>query len=322
MGKSFKVVCSALYWAVLSVLGLVLSGSFQASAGEPGVAALDGMYGRLPLSFEANMGQADPSVGFVARGRGYSLLLTRAEAVMTLQRSGATRALKGRNLSRRTLRALASEREQTSVKVRLVGSDPAAPLSGAQLLPGKANYLLGKDPAKWWIGIPTYARVEQPGVYPGIDLVYYGNQRELEYDFVVAPGADPNQLRLAYDGVEGMELEAGGDLVVRTKLGEIRQHSPVVYQEIDGVIRKLPAAQVITGHNEVGFRVKDYDASRPLVIDPTVTYGTLLGGNSGELGLSIAVDSSGNAYVCGGTGSYASFPVTSGTVQTTVVPYL
>ncbi|MGA2325015.1 MAG: SBBP repeat-containing protein [Bryobacteraceae bacterium] len=321
MGKSVKAVLSALYWAVLSALGLVLLGSFQASAGEPGVAALDGMYGRLPLSFEANMGQADPSAGFVARGRGYNLLLTRTEAVMMLQRSGATRPLRGRNLSRRTLRALASEREQTSVKVRLVGSDPAAPLSGAQLLPGKANYLLGKDPAKWRIGIPTYARVEQPGVYPGIDLVYYGNQRELEYDFVVAPGADPNQLRLAYDGVEGMELEAGGDLVLRTKLGEIRQHSPVVYQEIDGFIRKLPAAQVITGHNEVGFRVKDYDPSRPLVIDPTVTYGTLLGGTGGELGLSIAVDSSGNAYVCGGTGSYFSFPVTSGTVQTTVVPY-
>jgi hypothetical protein len=277
-------------------------------------ASVDAMYGKLPLSFEANMGQTDPAVGFLARGRGYNLLLTRTEAVLVLHRQKAAGALKGRELTGRKLRALASEAERASVRVRLVGSDPAAPLSGAQLLPGKANYFRGHDPAKWRTDIPTYARVEQPGVYPGIDLVYYGNQRELEYDFVVAPGADPNQLRMAYDGVEGIELEASGDLVLRTKLGEIRQHSPVVYQEIDGVIRKLPAAHVITGRNEVGFQVKDYDARRPLVIDPTVSYGTLLGGAGDELAWGIAVDSSGSAYVCGLTTSL-DFPVTSGAAQ-------
>jgi uncharacterized protein (TIGR03437 family) len=298
----------------IGVVGLITCLLSLGAVGQLQAASVDAMYGKLPLSFEANMGQADPAVGFLARGRGYNLLLTRTEAVLVLHRQKAAGALKGRELTGRKLRALASEAERASVRVRLVGSDPAAPLSGAQLLPGKANYFRGHDPAKWRTDIPTYARVEQPGVYPGIDLVYYGNQRELEYDFVVAPGADPNQLRMAYDGVEGIELEASGDLVLRTKLGEIRQHSPVVYQEIDGVIRKLPAAHVITGRNEVGFQVKDYDARRPLVIDPTVSYGTLLGGAGDELAWGIAVDSSGSAYVCGLTTSL-DFPVTSGAAQ-------
>jgi uncharacterized protein (TIGR03437 family) len=299
----------------VSLLWLSAAGSLPAWAAEPGVPSLDAAYGNLPLSFEANMGQTDPSVGFVARGRGYGILLTRAEAVLVLRRPISAADGKRRAAIRSKFGAGTAEVERTTVRVRVVGSNADAGLRGAQLLPGKANYFHGKDPAKWLTDISTYARVEQAGVYPGIDLVYYGDQRELESDFVVAPGADLSQIRLAYDGVDGIAVDAGGDLVLQTKLGEIRQHSPVVYQEINGAIRKVPAAQVVSGQNEVGFQVQDYDASRPLIIDPTLSYGTLLGGSNNEEGLSIAVDSSGSAYVCGWTQSFADFPVTPGAVQ-------
>jgi uncharacterized protein (TIGR03437 family) len=273
------------------------------------------MYGKLPLSFEANLGQADPSVKFLARGRGYGLMLTGTEAVLVLQ-PGSKAAARGGESLHSEQRGLASEISRASVRIRVANSDPAALLNGGQLLPGKVNYFRGKDPSKWRTGIATYAKVEQKGVYPGIDLVYYGNQRELEYDFVVAPGADPSQIRLAFEGVEGMEVEADGGVALRTKVGTLRQRSPVVYQEIDGVIRKLPATHVITGRNEVGFQVKDYDARRPLIIDPTLSYGTLLGGTGAELTWSVAVDSSGSAYVCGATFS-VDFPVTPGAFQGT-----
>lgn len=304
---------SARKWQYIGVLGLIISSHSMSAMGAPPAASVDALYGKLPLSFEANMGQADPSVKFLARGRGYGLMLTGTEAVLVLQ-PGSKAAARGTKSLRGKQRRLASKISRASVRIRVANSDPAAFLNGGQLLPGKANYFRGRDPAKWRTGIATYAKVEQKGVYPGIDLVYYGNQRELEYDFVVAPGADPSQIRLAYDGVEGMEVEADGGVALRTRLGTIRQHSPVVYQEIDGVIRKLPAAHVITGPNEVGFQVKDYDASRPLIIDPTVSYGTLLGGAYDDFGYAIAVDSSGSAYVCGLTVSL-DFPITPDAVQ-------
>ena len=303
--------------AILAIALLWLGGpgSLPALAAEPGAPSLDTLYGNLPLSFEANMGQADPSVGFVARGRGYGILVTRAQAVLVLRRPIAGSAGKRRAATRGKLGAGAAEVERTTVRVRVVGSNADAGLRGAQLLPGKANYFHGKDPAKWLRDLPTYARVEQPGVYPGIDLVYYGNQRELESDFVVAPGADLSRIRLAYDGVDSIAVDSSGDLVLQTKLGQIRQPSPVVYQQIDGATRKVAAAQVVTGQNEVGFKVQGYDASRPLIIDPTLSYGTLLGGSEVEEGISIAADSSGSAYVCGLTDSFTDFPVTLGSVQ-------
>ena len=208
---------------IICLLSLSAMGTLQAQS-------VDAMYGKLPMSFEANMGQADPSVKFLARGRGYGLMLTGSEAVLVLQPGSKAMAAKGQELARSKQRGLASEISRASVRIRVANSNPAALLNGAQLLPGKANYFIGRDPSKWRTGIATYAKVEQKAVYPGIDLVYYGNQRELEYDFVVAPGADPSKIRLAYDGVEGMEVEADGGLALRTTLGTIHQRSPVVYQ--------------------------------------------------------------------------------------------
>lgn len=292
---------------------LAALGTLQA---QPSAPALDAMYGKLPLSFESNMGQTDASVNFLARGSGYNIMLTRTEAVLVLGRRKAMGSSE-RPTSGLVRRQSTESLEQTVVRMRMVGADPAAPMRGGLLLPGKANYFRGKDPARWRTDIPTYRQVLQPGVYPGIDLVYYGNQRQLEYDFVVGPGADPRQIRLAYDGVDGIEVEPGGDLLLHTPLGELRQHAPVIYQEIDGVVRNVAGAQVVTGRGEIAFEVRDYDTSRPLVIDPRLGYSTLLGGGGGDQAMALALDSSGNAYVCGWTTSFVTFPVTPSAFQRT-----
>jgi len=167
-------------------------------------------YGELPLSFEANQGQTDPTVSFVSRGPGYTLFLTPTEAVLALrQPDKGTRVL----------------------RMKTAGATPAAMPAGVDRLPGRSHYFIGNDPAKWRTGIPTYARVEYREVYPGVSLVYHGHGRQLEYDFVVAPGADPKAIALVFDGAEGPTLDARGDLVLDGGRGEIRVHRPVIYQD-------------------------------------------------------------------------------------------
>ncbi|TMI11754.1 MAG: hypothetical protein E6H40_03915, partial [Betaproteobacteria bacterium] len=161
----------------------------------------------------------------------------------------------------------------------------------------------GKDPAKWRTNVPTYAKVHYRAVYPGIDLVYYGNQRQLEYDFVVAPGADPNRIVLGFQGAERLEINAEGELVLHAGGEVIHQRVPVIYQEIDGVRTKIEGRYVLKDAHRVGFQVAAYDPSRPLVIDPTLVYSTYLGGSGGDVGHGIAVDAAGAAYVTGLTGS-------------------
>ncbi len=183
-------------------------------------------------------------------------------------------------------------------------------------LPGKANYFLGNDPTKWRTNVPTYARVHYQDLYPGIDLIYYGNQRQLEYDLVVRPGADPSRIRLGVQGADTLDVDAQGDLVLHTAGGDIRQRKPAAYQEIDGMRQEISGGYVLKGSHTVGFEVGAYDASRPLVIDPVLFYSTYLGGSSDDFGSGIAVDSSGDAYVTGYTLS-TDFPTTVGAFQTT-----
>src|SRR2546427_1923700 len=177
---------------------------------------------------------------------------------------------------------------------------------------------MGSDPANWRTDVPTYAKVRYKNVYPGIDLIYYGTQRQLEYDFVVSPGADPKRIRLGFQGVDKLEVDAQGDLVLHTATGVIRQRKPVIYQEVEGARREIAGGYVLEGARRVGFRVAAYDARRPLVIDPALFYSTYLGGNSSDEGLAIAVDTAGNAYVTGATSS-TDFPTTQGAFQTTAV---
>jgi len=271
-------------------------------------------YGKLPLHFEANQGQTHQDVRFLARGSGYSLYLTAGEAVLVLTKPNPD--------AKRDLRSTPERRgtqpRGTPVVVRmsLVGAAPKPLVSGREELPGKANYLIGKDPAKWRTNVPTYAKVHYRAVYPGIDLVYYGNQRQLEYDFVVAPGANPERIVLGFKGAERLEINAEGELVLHAAGEVIRQRVPVIYQEVDGIRQEIAGGYVLKSANRVGFQVAAYDQSRPLVIDPTLVYATYLGGSGGEAGGGIAVDAAGAAYVTGTTGS-TDFPTTPGAIQTT-----
>lgn len=178
----------------------------------PSSARLSEAYGKLPLSFEANKGQTRPEVKFLSRGSGYSLFLTSSEAVLAL--------------------SVASTR-QAVVRMKVAGANPVSRVEGLNELPTSHNYFTGNDPSKWRTDIPTYARVKYDEIYPGIDLVYYGNQQQLEYDFVVAPGADPRTIKLRFDGAESLNLEPNGDLILRTAGGELRKHKPVIYQIVD-----------------------------------------------------------------------------------------
>ena len=160
-----------------------------------------------------------------------------------------------------------------------MAANPAAKVTGEEELPGKINYLIGKDPAKWRTGVATYAKVRYEQVYPGIDLVYYGNQRQLEYDFVVGPGADPARIRLKLAGARKMSVDGQGQLVVQTAGGAVRWKRPEIYQEVDGKHRSVQGKYVLRAGHELGFAVAAYDTARPLIIDPTLVYSTYLGGS-------------------------------------------
>src|SRR5579871_3915972 len=198
-------------------------------------------YGKLPLSFEANQGQTDAAVKFLSRGSGYTLFLTSDEAVFSVHADKAKRS----TLDRQPLGAQSEITTSEVVRMKLVKANPAAKVTGAEQLPGASNYFLGNDPAKWRSDVPTYAKVKYEGIYSGIDLVYYGNQRQLEYDFVVSPGADPHGIRLAMQGVKKISVNQEGDLLLAMQAGEIRWHKPVAYQEKSGARREIAADYVV-----------------------------------------------------------------------------
>ncbi|MBI4608743.1 MAG: SBBP repeat-containing protein, partial [Candidatus Rokubacteria bacterium] len=261
-------------------------------------------YAKLPLHFEANHGQTDPEVKFLARGGGYALSLTPTEAVLVLK-SPATDPLSPAAGERARVRGFSSH----VLRMKLVGADPEPQVIGLNELPGKANYFIGNDRSKWRTNVPTYARVRYQDVYPGIDLVYYGNQRQLEYDFIVAPGADPKAVKLAFEGAETVETDSNGDLVLKTGAGEVRLKKPYIYQVVNGVKQPISGSYVLNARSEienpqsqeVSFQLAAYDTSKPLVIDPVLTliYSTYFGSSANENSVAIAVDAQGSAYVTG-----------------------
>ncbi len=264
-------------------------------------------YGKLPLSFESNQGQADPQVKFVSRGSGYTLFLTGDEAVFSLHggerdKAQSPVALQAKPRLRRTS-AGGPRAPDTALRMKLLNANPAAQVAGDAELPGKSNYFLGNDPQKWRTNVPTYAKVKYKGVYSGIDLVYYGNQGQLEYDFVVAPHADPRHIAFGIEGAKSVHRDAHGDLVLQFGGSEVRWRKPVVYQEKDGARQEIAGRYVIRQGNQIGFEVAGYDASRPLIVDPTLVYSTYLGGTGDDRASSVAMDSSGNAYITGFTDS-------------------
>lgn len=301
--------CSAL-----PVAGQMLN-TRQAAGSKPKTAEPDDVtrahvtqaYGDLPLSFEVNRGQTDPQVKFLAHGNGYTLFLTNGEAVL--------------GLSTQTSKSHAGA-HKAYLRMKLLGANPTPAVSGIEELPGKSNYFIGNDPKKWRTDVRNYARVQYQSIYPGIDLIYYGNQGQLEYDFVVAPGSDPKDIALDVEPefVPANKMQAGevplqiardGDLVVRLAGEEIRFHKPVAYQDVSASTsqsnsagRKLIEARyVLEARNQVGIRLAAYDSTRPLVIDPVVWYSTYLGGSGIDQAGGLAVDHAGNVYVTGFTTS-------------------
>ena len=303
-------------------------------------------YGKLPLRFEPNQGQTDKHVHFLSRGPGYALFLTGDEAVLALR--AESQKAKGKGQKEETAQGLGSllvtrhsSLASDVLRLKLAGADANAQVVGLDELPGKSNYFRGNDPKKWRTNVPNYGKVKYEDVYPGVDLVYYGNQRQLEYDFVVAPGADPRAIRFAVE-TGNSKLETGnskienrqsainnhqltidsrGDLVISTDGGEVRFHKPTVYQPKSSAAAGHSAfsihnSELLDGRyrllagNQVGFEIPSFDRNKPLVIDPVLSYATYLGGSDYDYAYGVAVDSSGSAYVTGTTIS-ADFPTAS-----------
>jgi len=239
----------------------------QAQPDQVTQARLSAAYGKLPLSFEANHGQTDSQVRFLSRGPGYSLFLTPTEAVLHLQKAEAgMRNQRGALGEAVTNPQSAIRNPQSAVlQMKLVGANLAPDVAGLEELPGRSNYFFGSDPKKWRTNVPTYAKVRYEEVYPGVDLIYYGNQRRLEYDFVVAAGVDPRVIRLGFEGADKVEVDAEGDLLLQTAGEQVRMRRPVIYQEIEGARKEVFGGYVIGDERQISFEVGAYDLSRPLV---------------------------------------------------------
>ena len=252
---------------------------------------------KLPLRFEENMGQVKGAeardVRYVSRGSAYSLFLTSKEAVLVM---------------RQHAKDAAGNTSPVVMRMRLSGANQVPAISGQGELPGKSNYLIGKSPSEWRTGVANFSRVAEKGVYPGIDLVYHGNQGQLEYDFDVAPQADPKSIRIAFEGSGNLQLNASGDLVVKVADGELLFRQPVAYQVWDnGLTKSIPVHYRLHGKNQVTFSLASYDRRQPLVIDPILSYSTYVGGSNIDTANSIAIAPDGTAFIAGGTFS-ANFP--------------
>jgi hypothetical protein len=301
-------------------------------------------YGKLPLAFEANDGQTDSRVKFLAHGRDYTIFVTANGHVLSLRPPNTAWKVDP------TKRLHKATTGSAAVHVRFADANSDSVASGEEQLPGKVNYFIGNDPTHWQTGIRTYARIVQHDTYPGIDVVYHGQEGNLEYDFVVAPGANPQKIRLAIAGADKLRVDSEGALVIAAHGTEVRFHKPVAYQR-DNAGAPSPNDGISTNEKhiiesryvlspsrrergrdhgtsgkptisdstmDVSFDVGPYDVHLPLVIDPMLVYSSFLGGGDYDSGSGITVDASGSAYVVGITSSF-DFPTTPGAFQTSLL---
>jgi hypothetical protein len=303
------LMIGALILTIIPSLSLPkMTQAAPAGISTPGKTQILKMYGRLPLRFEVNQGQSDSQVRYLSRNSGYDLFLTPDEAVMVLHRQQTKRSTGG-TASGEAKADKADVQTSNVVRMQLVGANPEPIITGRNKLAGKSHYFIGNDKKRWHTNIPQYARVAYEGVYPGIDLAFYGTNRQLEYDFIVMPGADPKKIMIAFSGMDTLALGKNGDLILRMGSEKIIHRAPNIYQELNGKKQTIKGHYVLYAGNRAGFHVARYDTQRPLVIDPELTYSTYLGGGGSDSGYSIAIDSSGNAYITGTTSS-GNFPTT------------
>jgi hypothetical protein len=267
----------------------LVAGSADTTSDEVTTVRVARDYGTLPVSFEPNRGQSDPQVRFLARGNGYGVFLTEHEAVLSLRGKGSS---------------------ATAVRIRALAANSHPEVVGERLLPGRVNHLRGRDPLGWRTGLPSYGAVRYRGLYPGIDQLFYGSQGRLEYDYIVAPAADPGRIGLAFSGARQMTVDRSGDLLLAVAGGTVRQPRPFAYQEV-GAERDVVDVRYVLDGSRVSFAIGRYDRRRPLVIDPKIEYSTYLGGAPSR----VAVDDAGSAYVTGTTSSDA-FPAEPGGFKT------
>ena len=263
-------------------------------------------FGKIPLHFEPNVGQAAEQVKFVSRGSGYSLMLTANSAVLVLKKS-----------------ITGDQKPKTNfLKMNFADANPSPEIRAEIELEGRTNYFTGSDSRDWKTDIVNYERVRYADIYDGVDAVFYGNQRQLEYDFVVQPNVSPDKITLNFEGADSLKIADNGDLILQFGDDELRQHKPIVYQEIGGERKEIAANYKIQNpkakiqNQTVNFEIGDYDKNQPLIIDPVLSYSTFLGGaffagaqNGTDAGQAIAIDTSGNAYVTGFTQSFNDFPL-------------
>jgi hypothetical protein len=268
---------------LLAATQLVFAGPDVVNSRQPDPAAqmkATALYARMPLAFEVNEGQTNPQVKALSRGSGYGLFLTSDESVLVLTpKSGKSAAIRMKMVGAKTARVVPADK-----------------------LAGTVNSFIGNDRSKWQTNIPTYSKMRYEGIYSGVDLVYYGNHEQLEYDFTVAPGADPRAIRFSISGATA-RIDSNGDLVMHTSLGDVRHNKPVIYQEIAGVRHEIAGHFVKLSSHEVGFAIADYDRHNSLVIDPSLIFSTYLGGSGPDQALAVAVDILGDTFVAGTTSS-------------------
>jgi hypothetical protein len=267
---TFRIALIGVYTFVFGILTVFADSTASSELLAPKLQA-------IPLAFEPNLGQAGRHARFLARGSGYSLLLAEDEAILALGSHEAT------------------------VRLQWIGSRRNVPITGQDRLPGLSNYIIGNDPARWRTGIPQYRQVKCRGIYRGIDVVYYGNQRQFEYDLVLSPGVDPRKIRLRILGADKIRISPQGDLVLTIPGGEIFQKLPFIYQAENSSRRHIPGKYVLLAANEVGFSIPSYDSRKSIVVDPMLSYATYLGGSANDSARAIAIDGSGNAYIAGET---------------------
>lgn len=252
----------------------------------------------LPLGFEANRGQAPEDVKFVGRANASSFLFKQNEVLLSIHNRGS------RNASSSSKRTVTT----AQIGMKFEGANQHPEITGKELRATRANYFIGNDPSKWVRGVDTYSGVSYSAVYPGIDLRFYGNQNQLEYDFSVAPGAKPSDIKLRFDGANTIEFSKEGELVLHTAAGDVRHNPPIAYQQLAGTRHIVAASFEKSDDNSISFKIGDYDHNQELVIDPILVFSTYLGGAADDALRGIVADPAGNAYLIGDSFSASFIP--------------